>query len=307
MPKIHVSRNVNINASPDEVYKILSDFNHWRAWSPWLIQEPEATNKVSDDGKLNEWEGERVGSGNMRITDEKANEQIKMDLTFLKPWKSEAKVTFELSEKDHSTDVTWSMDSSLPFFMFWMKKMMTELIGMDYDRGLKMLKELIEEGQVHSNLEFVGNGSYPGCSYIGLTSEVTMNQMADQMSSDFEKLGAFSNDHKDQVFGEPFSIYHKWGIVNKKVKYTAGVPVKSIPSDLPKGFVIGEIPATKTYTLRHIGRYHHLGNAWSTLQGLKRAKVFRMKNRIHPFEAYVTNPAETNDNDQIVDIHFAIK
>ena len=34
-------------------------------------------------------------------------------------------------------ELTWTMDSSLPFFLFWMKKSMEGFIGMDYDPGLK--------------------------------------------------------------------------------------------------------------------------------------------------------------------------
>ena len=65
-----------------------------------------------------------VGSGNMNVTAENAPQSIDYDLTFLKPWKSRAKVRFELERKGDGTKTTWFMESSLPFFMFWMKKMM---------------------------------------------------------------------------------------------------------------------------------------------------------------------------------------
>ena len=45
------------------------------------------------------------------------------------------KVDFYLKSNENSTEVNWTMDSSLPFFMFWMKNQMVEFIGMDYDRG----------------------------------------------------------------------------------------------------------------------------------------------------------------------------
>ena len=77
-----------------------------------------------------------------------------MDLTFLKPWKSQAKVAFYLKEEGASTQVRWTIDSGIPFFLFWMKKQMEIFVGMDYDRGLTMLKDLVETGSSNSTLTF---------------------------------------------------------------------------------------------------------------------------------------------------------
>ena len=40
--------------------------------------------------------------------------------------------------------------ASAAFFLFWMRRQMELFIGMDYERGLKMLKEWIETGQILS-------------------------------------------------------------------------------------------------------------------------------------------------------------
>ena len=130
--------------------------------------EPEAKVTVQEDGKYYEWSGNRVGSGNMTVLKEQTNEWIECDLTFLKPWKSKAKVKFNLKSEGDSTRITWNMDSSLPFFMFFMKKMMEAFVGMDYERGLNMLKDYSEDDKVHSHMEFKGRQTYPGCNYIGV-------------------------------------------------------------------------------------------------------------------------------------------
>lgn len=72
---------------------------------------------ISDDAKYYEWKGDRVGEGNMNISLEDGSNSIEYDLTFLKPWKSEAKVKFLLSDNNNRTAVTWSMDSKLPFYV----------------------------------------------------------------------------------------------------------------------------------------------------------------------------------------------
>ena len=36
------------------------------------------------------------------------------------------------------------MEGTLPIFLFFMKKKMSAMVGSDYERGLAMLKELLE-------------------------------------------------------------------------------------------------------------------------------------------------------------------
>ncbi len=307
MAKLHISKSILINAPADKVFGVISDFNHWTAWSPWLIQEPEATVKVASDAKSYSWEGDRIGSGNMRIAAEAKNQSVDYDLNFLKPWKSEAKVRFELSQKEAGTKVSWLMDSSLPFYLFWMKKMMTAYVGMDYERGLAMLKDYVEDGEVHSKLDFKKTSNYDGCQYIGIKESCTKETLGPSMSGAFEKLWKFMGENSDLVAGDAFSIYHKWDMVNNKIEYTSGIPVKNLPADLPAEFKVGEIPETKIYTVAHTGPYAHLGNAWATLYNMQQNKTIKVNKKIHPFETYVNKPGEVPDNELVTEIHFAVK
>ncbi len=307
MPKMNISRSITIDAPTTKIFQTLTDFSAWKVWSPWLISEPEAVVDVRPDGNSYSWEGKRIGSGDMSISGSKDNESIDYDLNFFKPWKSSSKVRFLLKPEGDQTKVTWIMDSSLPFFMFWMKKSMEAFVGMDYERGLRMLKEYVEKGEIDSQLEFKGESSYPGCKYIGITSEASIDQLGKLMSEDFGKLWSFFGDDHSNIAGDSFSIYHKWDMVGKQAKYTSGIPVKEIPTSLPDGIKSGEIPATKVHTLRHVGSYVHLGNAWTTLYSMQRNKEFKSAKGIHPFETYVNMPGQVPDKDLITDIHFPVK
>ena len=307
MPKIHVTRSITINSTVDKLFSKLNDFNEWPAWSPWLIMEPGVEVNVADDAKYYEWKGNRVGEGNMSITKEEKNKSIEYDLTFLKPWKSKAVTKFELAKERNATKVTWVMDSSLPFFMFWMKKMMEAFIGMDYDRGLNLLKDVLEKGEVESKLEFREESEFPGTKYVGIKTTCSIPDLGNKMEEDFGKLSAFIETNKELATGEMYSIYHDFNMVKEKAIYTACTGVTSIPENLPNGLFSGEIPATKLYTLRHIGAYHHLGNAWSTLYTMHRGKEFKTVKGIHPFEHYINDPKKTPEKDLITDVCFAIK
>ncbi len=307
MPKINLQRSITINKPADQIYTKLNNFHYWQAWSPWLIMEPEAKVDVAEDGKSYSWEGHRVGSGNMKVLHEDENKSISYDLNFLTPWKSTAKTEFELKSNGDSTEVIWIMDSSLPFFMFWMKKMMIAFISMDYDRGLALLKDYVEDGVTHSKLDFKGESSYDGCNYIGYRNSCPIMSLGESMSNDFTKLERYFADHQDNVQGPPMTVYHKWDMVKGQVDYTSGFPVHEKPSDLPPDITSGSVPATKVYSLVHTGPYAHLGNAWSTLYTMQRNKEFKLNKQVDPFEVYVNSPKEVSSNELVTVINFPIK
>ncbi len=303
---MHVSKSISIQAPMDKIYQTLNDFNHWQKWSPWLIQEPEAKVTVADDNKSYSWEGQRIGSGEMQVTAEEDGKSIDYDLTFLKPWKSHAKVRFEFEEKGDDVEVTWLMDSSLPFFMFFMKKMFEGFIGMDYERGLKMLKELMENDEVLTTVDVKGPGHTPGCKYLGVTTNCSLEEIGERMAADLGDLGKWAGENAE-IAGPPFTIYHKWDVVNRRVEYTSAVPVKAFPEDVPSHYQQNEMPALGTYCVRHTGSYHHLGNAWSTGMNLQQNKAFKQNKKHHPFEVYVSDPTDVAEKDLVTDIHFPTK
>lgn len=307
MPAIHVSKSITIQASSEKIFKILSDFHHWPAWSPWLITEPEAKVKIQPDGKFYSWEGKRTGSGEMKVVSEKIPNRLDLQVTFIKPWKSSAPVWFELNSNGGATEVVWHMDSKLPFFMFWIKKMMMAYIGMDYSRGLMMLKDYVENGKVHSSLNFKGIHEYAGCNYVGVSATCTMEALDKQMEEDFTKLFSWSESHSIPLAGSPLTIYHLWDIVNHKVRYTAALPLLEIPTSLPAGFNTGNIPSLRVYTIEHTGPYKFLGNAYTTHYSMQRAKEYGYKKGVDPFESYVNLPGEVSDHDLITAVHFPVK
>ena len=307
MPAFNVSRSITIDSSSEKVFPILNNLNTWKEWSPWLIMESGVNVTVADDNKYYEWEGKRVGSGNMKITAEDENSSVDYDLNFLTPWKSEAKVRFILEGDGDQTKVTWTMVSSLPWYMFWMVGMMDSWVGMDYERGLKMLKEYTETGEILSQLEWKGESEFEGTKYVGVKTTCGMNEIGEKMMVDFGKLETIAKKHANIATGVGYTIYHDWNMRKKETTYTACIGLTEIPADLPDGYESGEIPATKVYTLRHIGKYDHLGNAWSTMMNMGRGKEFKQNKKIDPFEVYVSDPQQTEEKGLITDVVFPVK
>ncbi len=307
MPATKVIKKIVINKPVSEVFPLISDFNHWTTWSPWIIMDPKAETKVSEDSKYYEWSGPRTGDGNMQITSEVENQSVDSDLTFLKPWKSKSTVRFETKEVDGGTEVTWIMNGKLPFFMFWMKSMMETFVGMDFDRGLRLLKDLAEDGETHSKLKFTGNKQLDGFKYIGIKTACSFDEMGKKMGQDIPKLFELVENGTVELAGNAFTQYHKWNMGKKQAEYTSGIPVKEIPANLPSGITAGEIPSTPVYSVEHLGPYHHLGNAWTTLYTMQRQKEINVNKKIHPIEFYTNNPSDTPENELVTSLQFPLK
>lgn len=306
MPKIHTSRRKLINAPPEAVYDAVANMDKWQAWSPWLMMEPEAVVTLSNDGNAYSWSGKRVGDGHMTLTEAVPHQSARYDLTFLKPFKSHAKVGMDLKAVEGGTEVTWSMDSALPFFMFFMKKMMETFIGMDYDRGLNLLKDYAEDGQVHSKLNFLGTHDYAGTDYTGLSRRCSLEEMPRFMQQDFERIGPWAAEAGLDP-RQMFCIYHKFDLVKGRCQYTAAIAYKDAPDNLPTDFITGHQAAAKIYTLEHVGRYEHLGNGWSALHNMIRGKEINIVKNYHPFETYKNSPTDTPPHELVTHINFAVK
>lgn len=103
MPKLDVIRSITINAPIEKIKQSLTDFQQWPVWSPWLIMERDTeltfSKKQHQVGAAYNWKGKLTGEGGMVLKSISTN-SLEMDLAFIKPFKSEAKVFFDLDPID---------------------------------------------------------------------------------------------------------------------------------------------------------------------------------------------------------------
>lgn len=150
---IDVSREVTIKASPETIAAQIVDFHNWRNWSPWEGLDPDLKRTYS--GPTNgvdatyEWAGNRkAGTGRMRITRVEPNE-ISVDLTFLKPFKSDSKTVFEFVQTADGTTVTWTVKTpkTLTTRLFGLFMNFEKMVGTDLENGLISLSKVSEDTQ----------------------------------------------------------------------------------------------------------------------------------------------------------------
>lgn len=153
MSEFEVRRSAVIAAPPAIVYARLIDFRRWSEWSPWEGVDPNLSREYSEPsggvGASYAWSGNRkAGQGRMEITDAEAPERVALDLTFLKPFKANNRITFVLTPTpDGATAIDWIMNGrndSLITRAFAKVVSMDKLVGGDFERGLAALKERSE-------------------------------------------------------------------------------------------------------------------------------------------------------------------
>lgn len=307
MPALTIQKTLFIQRPIDEVYACVRDFQQWKTWSPWIIAEPDCPVTASSDGRFYSWDGQVIGAGNMELRDLSVPRSVDYILTFLRPWKSVSDVRFEFVEQEGGTQLTWRMKGSLPFFMFFMKGSMEAMVGMDYERGLRMLKDHLELGHVPSALSFSEKVHVPGCQYLGLRTTCSIADIGKRMDDDFKRIMRWVEENDVALDGAPFSIYHKWDIAKGNTSYTAGVPIVKVPNRLGDSLVVGRREGSAVYQITHTGPYRHVGNAWAAGMMHSQNKVFRMNKKIDLFELYANSPHEVAEDELVTLVNFPLK
>lgn len=309
MPAYHVERSIVINKPLETVQKSLRDYKQWPRWSPWLIMEPDAALTYSDrQGQVGAnygWSGVLIGAGSMELT-EVHSSALKMHLNFVKPFKSEADVGFLLEELENGTKVTWSMDGHLPFFMFWMTGKMKTFIGMDYERGLNMLKEYLETGKVASFVHIEGVMPLEEQMYIGIPRTCSIKELGEVMKQDFESLYHFMQDNGIPTQSVPFTIYSTFDIFKGNTSYIACIAVEE-ELEIESRWVRGTLNKQDTLKTVHKGSYLHLGNAWMTAMSFVRMKKIKTLRSPVGYEFYLNDPQETASEDLVTEIYMPLK
>lgn len=309
MPPYHVERSIVIDKPIKEVRDSLKNFKEWPRWSPWLIMEPDATLTYSDRqgqvGATYGWSGVLVGAGGMELMDVHDN-ALKMQITFVKPFKSQADVGFNLEAQGDATKVTWYMDGYLLFFMFWMTSKMKTYIGMDYERGLHMLKEYLETGSVASYVHIEGTIPMKEQKYIGIPRTCTLKELGVVMKKDFEDLYGFMQKNHISTDRIPFSIYNTFDMFKGESSYIACVPMDE-EVHIEGGWVRGSIDACDALKTMHKGSYLHLGNGWMTAISFARMKKMKMMKKPVGYEFYPNDPTDTPPEDLITEIFIPLR
>jgi uncharacterized protein YndB with AHSA1/START domain len=149
---LRVQRSVSINAPPERIFSLISDFHQWVTWSPYEQKDPAMKRTYSGTergrGAVYAWDGDKnVGSGRMEILDVSAPSKIVIKLDFFKPFEGHNTAEFTMLPQGDGTHVTWLMHGPANFMSRLIQVFMNldNLIGKDFEAGLANLKTITEK------------------------------------------------------------------------------------------------------------------------------------------------------------------
>lgn len=250
------------------------------------------------------WRGKLLGSGVNTLVAATEREVV-LDLRFLEPYRSRARVVFLLAADGEGTRVTWTMEMRLPFFLFFRAGRMKAEIGMAYRRGLEMLRELVERGKVDASTTDCGIVEFPGYDYIGLKRTSTFEEIAQGLATDYGRI--YPLLEKTDLKGvRAVAVYLEHDVARNRVTYLAALPQDRLQeADPGPDFVCGRIPAQQMLEIRHRGSYRFLPNAWAMGMMTVQSRG-RMKLNSPPFEYYHNDPTTTAERDLVTSVYIPV-
>jgi uncharacterized protein YndB with AHSA1/START domain len=147
-----VQRAAIVNAAPEKIFPLISDFRQWGSWSPYEHKDPAMKRTFSGApngrGAVYAWEGDKnVGSGRMEILEAAAPSKIVIKLDFLAPFEAHNTAEFTMLPQGDATRVSWRMHGPAPFMARIMHVFINidKMVGKDFEAGLANLKRLSEK------------------------------------------------------------------------------------------------------------------------------------------------------------------
>ena len=146
-----ITRSARIAAPVDVVFDNVNDLHKWEAWSPWAKMDPDAKSTYSGassgPGASMDWSGNnKVGAGKMTIADSRANEIIRINLEFIRPFKANNLAEFTFKPEGDQTVVTWTMSGKNNFMgkTFSLFVNCDKMVGGEFEKGLASLNSVTQ-------------------------------------------------------------------------------------------------------------------------------------------------------------------
>jgi hypothetical protein len=148
--QVHLERSIVIDRPAASIFPLLNAPKRFNEWSPWKDLDPNVRMSYSGPefgvGAAMAWNGNsKVGKGSQIITESVGDQRVRTDLDFGEM--GTAKAEWVLSVADAGTKLLWTLDADVgrnPLGRY-MGLFMDKMVGPDYERGLKQLKELVEK------------------------------------------------------------------------------------------------------------------------------------------------------------------
>lgn len=155
----NVERSVTIDSGPERIYPLVSDLRRWPQWVAWTREsDPTLTHTFGGapqgDGAVMEWRSDRMGRGQLTITESHPEKGVKYRL-LVEDRQLESHGSIEFAADGKGTRVTWRDAGDLGFgpIARYLGIMIDPALGPDLQRGLDELKRQVEGAETGADRE----------------------------------------------------------------------------------------------------------------------------------------------------------
>jgi Polyketide cyclase / dehydrase and lipid transport len=150
-----ISRQININATPSNIFPWINNLQNMNQWNPWAGQDPKSTiayvGPEEGPGAIYTWSGGKQGAGKFTILDVREPNELNCRLEMIKPFAADNKVNYSIKDGNGTTVVIWAMSGKNAFIHKLMQTFfsMDNMVGKEFEKGLSALKLLVEQKKVN--------------------------------------------------------------------------------------------------------------------------------------------------------------
>lgn len=300
--KFHTQRSLHMNAKPEQVFKLINNFKNWDQWDPWHLKDTLAQknyNEIAEGkGASYSWKSkvDEVGEGTLTIIESVPNQKVQNEMQFKGMGYSRS--DFLIEPGDSGITLTWSMDTEGKGISVLMKPlwkimclMMDKFVGPEYEKGLKNIKEIVEN---EPNQTIAGFDSeikeWPAFYYIGIREKLKGAEISQKFGTYIGLLMAEMKKQGAEQAGNPFSI--NYSASGDLFDIEICIPVKQ-PMLENANIKPGSKLATKALVIQYYGDYMNIGRVYGP--GFE----YLAKNNLNasgaPMEFYVSDPVLEKD------------
>lgn len=311
--RVHVERELVIDARPATVFALLNDFRQTEKWLPKASDDPNALVEFSGSprgaGASVSWSGRIVGQGRQTIMVSKPFSSISILVNLDNG--NEASVSFTLEEVGHMTLVTWSWerDTGWNIVSRVFGVLQDGIIGDKMEAGLSSLSDLAER--------------LPRADFSGLLIEQIVVEAIDiafhrttsipeaaaiseAMGDSYFEVLSFIDQFDLQEAGAPMSITRTFS--GSELVFDAAIPVRGLTTATPRTqrtVKIGATYAGAVIRVRHIGSYGALGDTHDKIAAYLAAMGIERNG--DAWESYVSDPTRTTEAELLTYVYYPIR
>ena len=294
-----------INAPAGLIYNQVKDFQSWQNWAPWLQIDPNIqiskSEKTEGEGATYTWKSNHEILGNVSLETKKViplkeiEQEVSIE-TLLGTVKSDVFWSFEETETQDKTTVTWGVKGDPPFLekilLSFRKHKIEEDFSTLFRAGLSSLDSLVHKKMTEHTINVDGITTYKPGFYLYAVSASKISDVGLKMAPLFEKVKNVSDKNSLQITGSHFTIYNEMDNMNDTAIFSTCIPVDK-KFTTPKGgsVLCGYLPEMTVLKTSMKGNYTYLtkayaqANAYLTANGLQVAPDRKM------FEVYRNDPS----------------